>query len=131
MKIIVLGCGLVPRIGGIAPIRKPVEVDENILRLILGHGSLKPYKVNDDGTKEEITFANFRKMLEESKPKKPVKKEEPKKPEVKVEPKKEEPKPEKPVEEKKEEKKQDKPSYEKKDDHKQNAPKVMVLDETN
>ena len=60
MKIIVLGAGLVPRVGGIAPIRKPFEADERLVRLILGHGSLKPYKVNDDGSKAEITFKNYK-----------------------------------------------------------------------
>ena len=136
MKIIVLGCGLVPRIGGIAPLRKPVDVDENVLRLILGHGSLKPYKVNEDGSKQEVTYGNYKKLLKEDEevdmPKKveAPKKEESKhhskpaftKPVQAVEVKKEEPKKEevkpvetKPVEVKKEEKKDDFKKNENKD----------------
>jgi len=64
MKIIVLGSGLVPRHGGIAPIRTPFETNETQIRLILGQGFLKPYKVGDDGTRTAVTYQNYKKLLE-------------------------------------------------------------------
>jgi hypothetical protein len=67
MKIIVLGRGLVPRIGGIAPLREPFEVTDKILTLIVNQPGLKPYLVKEDGTKTEITFQNYKKIIEASK----------------------------------------------------------------
>lgn len=114
MKIIVLGRGLVPRIGGIAPLKEPFEVTDKILTLIINQPGLKPYLVKEDGTKTEITHQNYKKIIEASKKPAQPKKIEPVKAAPVV----------KPVEAPKVEVKKEQPKVEVKNYEKKELPKV-------
>lgn len=63
VKIVILGNGLIPRGGGIAPRLNPFEADINLIRTSILTNGLQVYMINPDtGNKVRVTMQNYEKM---------------------------------------------------------------------